>query len=94
MQAPRATRRGHAGGTWRGHVRGSVPNQEAGNCLGIRRTGQVTGQASVGLAKGQDAQSSPQGPEGLFPLGKWAGAQAEMKTPLERGSRTRSVNLR
>ena len=93
-QAPRATRRGRAGGTWRGHVRGSVPNQEAGNCLGIRRTGQVTGQASVGLAKGQDAPSSPQGPAGLFPLGKWAGAQAEMKTPSERGSRTRSVNLR
>lgn len=91
---PEGPEKGPQRGTWRGHVRGRVPNREAGHCLGIRRTGQVTGQASVGLAKGQDAPSSPQGPAGLFPLGKWADAQAEMKTPSERGSRTRSVNLR
>lgn len=43
-----------------------------GDCLRISRMGQVTSQASVGLAKGQEVLSSLWGLTGLFPLGKWA----------------------
>lgn len=52
----------------------SVPRREAGNCLRLSRMGQVTSQASVGLAKGQEVLSSLWGLTGLFPLGKWADA--------------------
>lgn len=54
------------------------------NLLRISRIGQVTSQASVGLAEGQEVLSSLWGPVGLFPLGKRADVKVSIETPSKK----------
>lgn len=54
------------------------------NLLRISRIGQVTSQASVGLAEGQEVLSSLWGPIGLFPLGKRADVKVSIEAPSKK----------
>lgn len=79
-------------GNSEGMSKGEVSQGERpSNLPRINRIGQVTSQASVGLAECQEVLSSPWGPTGLFPLGKWADAKVSMGAPSKKEKQKKPV---